>query len=307
MRKIQTHLGRVAASAFSALRRGYWPPRAGLPRPLAKVQEKAQGFVTQTRFPIGQRRRAVMHEPDNLHQEHARLIRKLDSIADLSDEERRAIFALPMTVRKFAADQDVVREGDRPSECCLVVEGFAGSYKHSQDGSRQFMAFYVPGDMPDLQSLYLDVMDHSITTLVPSKLAFIPHAALHEVTRRYSGLAAALWRDTLIDAAIFREWIVNVGRRPAYARLAHLLCELIAKLRAVGLMAGSFELPLTQEELGDAMGLSTVHVNRTLQELRANGLIRSEGRTLIVEDWEALKEAGEFDPTYLHLTNRHAA
>jgi CRP-like cAMP-binding protein len=244
----------------------------------------------------------------SLHQERNRLIRKLESIADLSDEERRAIFGLPMTVRTFATDKDIVREGDRPSECFLVVEGFAGSYKHSGDGKRQFMSFYTPGDIPDLQSLHLDVMDHNISTLVPSKLAFIPHAALHEATRRYPGLAAALWRDTLIDAAIFREWIVNVGRRPAYARTAHLLCELAVKLRAVGLMADwTFELPLTQAELGDAMGLSTVHVNRTFQELRANGLIRSEGRTLIIEDWGALKKAGEFDPTYLHLTNRRAA
>lgn len=250
-----------------------------------------------------------MHgSPATLHQEHNRLIRKLESIADLSDEERRAILGLPVTVRKFATDQDFVREGDRPSECCLVVEGFAASYKHSQDGKRQFMAFYIPGDIPDLQSLHLDVMDHNIATLVPSKLAFIPHAALHEATRRYPGLAAALWRDTLIDAAIFREWIINVGRRDAYARMAHLLCELAAKLKAVGLMAdSSFELPLTQSELGDATGLSTVHVNRTLQELRSNGLIRSEGKTLFIDDWDGLKRAGEFDPTYLHLTKRHAA
>jgi CRP-like cAMP-binding protein len=249
-----------------------------------------------------------MNEPTNLHEEHNRLIRKLESIADLSDEDRRAIFGLPMNVRRFAADQDIVREGDRPSECCLVIEGFAGSYKHSNEGKRQFMAFYIPGDIPDLQSLHLQVMDHNISTLVPSKLAFIPHAALHEVTRRHPGLAAALWRDTLIDAAIFREWIINVGRRPAYARMAHLLCELVAKLRAVGLMADwSFELPLTQSELGDATGLSTVHVNRTLQELRGNDLIRSKGKTLFIEDWEGLKQAGEFDPTYLHLTKRHAA
>ena len=249
-----------------------------------------------------------MGEPADLHQEHNRLIRKLDSIADLSDEDRRAIFGLPMTVRKFAADQDIVREGDRPSECCLVVEGFAGSYKHSHEGKRQFMAFYIPGDIPDLQSLHLNVMDHNISTLVPSKLAFIPHAALHEATRRYPGLAAALWRDTLIDAAIFREWIINVGRRPAYARMAHLLCELVAKLRAVGLMVDwSFALPVTQSELGDATGLSTVHVNRTLQELRGNGLIRSQGKTLMIEDWDGLQQAGEFDPTYLHLTKTHAA
>ena len=169
------------------------------------------------------------------------------------------------------------------------------------------MSFYIPGDIPDLQSLHLDVMDHNIGTLVPTRVAFIPHGAMHEVTRRYPALAAAFWRDTLIDAAIFREWIVNVGRRPAYARMAHLIAELAAKFKSVGLITDwSFELPVTQEELGDALGLSTVHVNRTLQELRGDGLIRSEGKTLFIEDWEALKRAGEFDPTYLHLRDKQA-
>lgn len=249
-----------------------------------------------------------MDEPTNLHQERNQLIRKLQSIADISDEERRAIFGLPMNVRSMDADQDIVRERDRPSECCLIVDGFAASYKHSQEGKRQFMSFYIPGDIPDLQSLHLDVMDHNIVTLVPTKVAFIPHAALHHVARQYPGIAAAFWRDTLIDASIFREWIINVGRRDARARMAHLLCELVVRLRAVGLILDwSFVLPLTQAELGDALGLSTVHVNRVLQELRGDGLIRSEGKTLIIEDWEGLKRAGEFDPTYLHLARKQAA
>jgi CRP-like cAMP-binding protein len=161
-----------------------------------------------------------------------------------------------------------------------VVEGFACSYKHSHEGKRQIMFFYIPGDIPDLQSLHLEVMDHNIGTLTPTKAAFIPHAALHDLIQRHPGLAAAFWRDTLIDGAIFREWVINVGRRDAYARLAHLLCELVARLSAVGLVTDwSFLLPVTQAELGDATGLSTVHVNRVLQELRGNGLITSKGRT----------------------------
>jgi CRP-like cAMP-binding protein len=249
-----------------------------------------------------------MAEPVDLHQEHNRLIRKLESIAVLTDEEKAAVFDLPMHVRHIAADQDIVREGDRPAECCLVVDGFACSYKHTDEGKRQIMSFYVPGDIPDLQSLHLDTMDHSIGSLVPCKLAFIPHDRMQHVTRQHPGLAAAFWRETLIDGAIFREWVVNVGRRDARARMAHLLCELWARLRAVGLTTDNwFELPLTQAELGDAMGLSTVHVNRVFQELRGCGLVTSEGRTLIINDWEGLKRAGEFDATYLHFTKKQAA
>ena len=237
-----------------------------------------------------------------------RLIRKLESIADLTDEEKAAVFDLPMHVRHVGADQDIVREGDRPSECCLVVDGFACSYKHTDEGKRQIMSFYVPGDIPDLQSLHLGTMDHTIGSLVSCKLAFIPHASLHDVTQKHPGLAAAFWRDTLIDGAIFREWIINVGRRDARARMAHLLCELWARLTAVGLATDrSFELQLTQAELGDALGLSTVHVNRVLQELRGSGLVTSEGRTLTINDREGLKRAGEFDATYLHLAKTQAA
>ena len=139
-------------------------------------------------------------------------------------------------------------------------------------------------------------------TLVPSKVAFIPHESIHELIATHQTLAAALWRDTLIDAAVFREWIVGIGRRSAYTRIAHLLCELLARFRAVALTSDhTFPLPITQAELGDALGLSTVHVNRSLQELRGDGLITTEGRTVIVNDWQGLKKAGEFEPTYLHL------
>ena len=131
------------------------------------------------------------------------------------------------------------------------------------------MSFYIPGDIPDLQSLHLEVMDHSLATVVTSKVAFIPHEVVRSFLRAHPRIADVFWRDTLIDAAVFREWVVNVGRRDAYARIAHVLCEVYVRLRAVGLVNGqAFEMPITQAELGDATGLSTVHVNRTLQELR---------------------------------------
>jgi CRP-like cAMP-binding protein len=235
----------------------------------------------------------------NLHP----LIRKLESIAPVSDAERGAIAALPITVRELKADADIVRDQDRPSQCCALLEGFACRYKLLPGGKRQIMSFYIPGDIPDLQSLHLEIMDHSLATVVASKVAFIPHEVVRSFLRAHPRIADVFWRDTLIDAAVFREWVVNVGRRDAYARIAHVLCEVYVRLRAVGLVNGqTFEMPITQAELGDATGLSTVHVNRTLQELRGNGLITTQknGR-VVIEDWERLKEAGEFDPTYLHL------
>jgi CRP-like cAMP-binding protein len=237
-----------------------------------------------------------------LNSDHDRLIRKLESIAVLSDQDREAVRGLPLSVRDYPADQTIIFEGDRPHQCCLVLTGFLCRFKDLPNGGRQIMSFHIPGDVPDLQSLHLKVMDHSLGTLEPSKLAFIPHRALLDLTARYPNLTAAFWRDTLIDGAIFREWLTGVGRRSSYGRMAHLFCELYVKFKAVGIAEDhSFRLPLTQSEIGDALGLSTVHVNRSMQELRKNGLIASKGKFLSIENWEGLKQAGEFDPTYLHM------
>ena len=230
------------------------------------------------------------------------LLRKLDSITDLSPEERQAVLDLPMRVERIQADQDIVREGDRPSRCCLVLQGFACRHKVTLPGKRQIMAFHVPGDIADLQSLHLRVLDHSLGTITPCELGFIRHEDMRDFVRRWPRLGDVFWRETLIDAAVFREWMVGIGRREAYGRIAHLLCELMTKLRAVGLADGQrCEMPITQAEFGDALGLSTVHVNRVLQELRGNGLITLRSGTLTVLDWDGLTSAGEFDQTYLHL------
>jgi CRP-like cAMP-binding protein len=230
------------------------------------------------------------------------LIRKLESIGELSDQDREALASLPVQVRHLEADQDVVREGDRPSVCCLLVDGFMHRYKVLPDGKRQILAIHTPGDVPDLQSLFLRHLDHSLAASVPSQAGFIPHEALRTLMRRSPTLTELLWRDTLIDAAIFREWIAAMGRRPARSHMAHLLCEVFTRLRAVGLTQDhSCSLPLTQEELGDACGLSTVHVNRTLQELRGDGLIAFHHGRLTILDWARLQEVAEFDPAYLHL------
>jgi CRP-like cAMP-binding protein len=243
-----------------------------------------------------------MSDPAQLHPEHNILIRKLRSISPLAEDEKNCLATLQFTTRSVPADQDIVREGDRPSECCLVIEGFVCRYKLTDEGRRQIFSFHLPGDIPDLQSLHLKVMDHSLMTLAPSKLAFISHESLAGVMHRCPRVADVLWRDTLIDGAVFREWMLGIGRRTAATRIAHVLCEVLVRMRAVGLAdERRCELPVTQAELGDALGLSTVHVNRSLQELRGKGLITLRGSVLTVEDWDGLKEAGEFDPLYLHL------
>ncbi len=242
------------------------------------------------------------HSPNTL------MIRRLESIAPLSDEERQALQDVPVQVTFLRAEQDIVRIGDRPSQSCLVLEGFTCVYKMTADGKRQIIAFHVPGDIPDLQSLHLKVMDNSLATMTPCTVGFIQHEDLLRLCERYPRITAALWRETLVDASIFREWLLNIGRREAYGRMAHLLWEMLVRLKAVGLVEDqTFDLPLTQGKLADAIGISGVHVNRVLQELRSDGLIRTRGTQMSILDWDRLKEAGEFDPLYLHLRQDGAA
>ena len=230
-----------------------------------------------------------------------RWARKLDSIAELSEADVAAIRALPLRVREFAADQDIVREGDRPAECALVMEGFVFRHKLVIDGRRQILSFDPPGDVPDLQSLHLTRMDHSIGTLVRTKIGFIAHRAIEQLAQSRPGVGAALWRETLIDAAIYREWMIGLGRRSAYQRVAHLLCEMALRLEAVGLGGrDGFQFPVTQAELADALGLSTVHANRVVQELRRAGIVAWRGPAVVILDWAGLREAGGFDAAYLH-------
>jgi CRP-like cAMP-binding protein len=229
------------------------------------------------------------------------LVRKLESITDLTAAERKALAALPMRVQEIRADQDIVREGDRPSQCCLVLEGFTARFKHTEKGKRQIFAFHTPGDIPDVMSLHLKTMDHSLGTITRAKLGFIQHEHMRGMLREHPRLTDVFWRDTLIDGAIFREWMIGIGRKSAKGRIAHLFCEMVRRLEAVGLKHdNAVPLPLTQNEVGDALGLSTVHVNRTVQEMRGEGLLEWEDGVLRVLDWEGLKRTGEFDATYLH-------
>ena len=231
-----------------------------------------------------------------------RLIARLSAIAVLNEDDILALEALPMTTRKFAAGQDIVREAERTSESCVLIDGFLQRHKDLPEGRRQIIAFHVPGDMPDLQSLHLPLMDHTLSAVIGSTIATIQHSAIDAMTAKSPGIRHALWRESLIDAARFREWIANLGGRSAVPRLAHLLCELYVRNRAVGqAMAGSYFMPLTQARLGEALGLSVVHVNRTMSTLRERGLIALASRQVHILDWDGLRQIAEFDPLYLHL------
>src|SRR3954452_14117938 len=230
------------------------------------------------------------------------LRRRLERSCELSSAELDALQALPHTLRSYPANTDLMREGDRPSQSCYVVDGFLYRFKFVREGSRQIMSFHLPGDIPDLQSLFLARADHNVGTLTPAVVAFIRHDALLEVTLRHPRLGHCLWRDTLIDAAIFREWIINIGRRAALGRIAHLLCEQAVRLKQVGLGDETgFQRFLTQANLADATGLSVVHVNRSVQNLRRRGLIGPNGTSLHIRDWDGLASAGDFSPDYLHV------
>lgn len=229
------------------------------------------------------------------------LTHKLSLRAKLSARDTQLLNAAPYQLRDVAADQDLAREGDHPTVCILLLEGFVARYRTLADGRRQILSFHIAGDFIDLQSFALSRLDHSIGTLTSSRIAVFSHSSIAELIAEPT-LARIFWHETLVDAAVFREWIVNVGRRSAYQRVAHVLCELVTRMEAVGLAHdGICDLPLTQSELADATGLSTVHVNRVLQELRRENLITLRSRTFSAINWTGLKLAAEFDDTYLQL------
>jgi len=230
-----------------------------------------------------------------------RLIRKLQISTALDADDLKAIEHLPIITKEIASHTAIVREGERTSQSGLLIEGFACRSKTTDAGKRQILSIHIPGDIPDLQSLHLHVMDHDVTTLSRATVGFIPHEALRALTRERPTVAEALWRETLIDAAVFREWIVNVGRRSAVVRLAHLLAEIGRRLQTMGLAPGDrFELPMTQLDIADALGLTPVHVNRVVQELRRAGLLELRKQSVFLPDLPRLKELGDFDDLYLH-------
>jgi CRP-like cAMP-binding protein len=231
----------------------------------------------------------------------AALVKRLRTTSAVTDEDIRAIRALPIQVREYPAERAVVSDGQKATECCLIIRGFCARSKTTSDGRRQILSIHIPGEIPDLMSLHLHVMDHDLSTLTPCTLGLINHEALRMLYRRQPNLADMFWRDTLIDAAMFREWIVNVGQRPAPARLAHVVVELRERLKVIGRIEGnSFEMPLTQEQIGEALGITAVHANRVIKQLRQDGIVLFHRGRVEVLDEDKLLELAGFDGRYLH-------
>ncbi|NIJ22369.1 CRP-like cAMP-binding protein [Sphingomonas naasensis] len=230
------------------------------------------------------------------------LFHKLAMLNSLSAEELDGIKSLPLRPQRFRAGATIISSGQLVSECCLLVEGYACRHKLASDGGRQIVSFHVAGDILDIQHLLFEKADHNVQTITDAEVVFFPMRDLRRLIEERPEVGKALWRDCLVDASIFREWVLNVGRRDARMRIAHMLCEFAAKCEAAGLGSpAQFTLPMTQEDIGDATGLTSVHVNRMLRQLADEGLIARAGREIRIADWPRMQEAADFQPDYLHL------
>lgn len=227
---------------------------------------------------------------------------RLEAFTRLSNDDRAALARVSHVTREVPPRRDVVREGEKPRDVHLVVQGLACRYKTLPDGRRQIVGFFVPGDFCDLNVYVLQEMDHSIAAITRVRVADIDRDAMDALTAERPRITQALWWHELVNASMQREWILNIGQRTAYERLAHLLVEMFLRLRAVGLTQGQCcDFPVTQTDLADATGLTSVHVNRTLQELRRDGLIELAHKRLRIPDLQRLMDASMFNANYLHL------
>jgi len=215
---------------------------------------------------------------------------------------QEAILALPHRVIKLRPQEYLVREGDKPHNCCVMLAGFAFRHKAAGNGGRQVFSIHMKGDLADLQNSLLGVADHNLQALTHVECALIPIEAIQDIAFTRPTVGRAMWYETLVDSSIFREWTLNVGRRDARTRTAHLLCEFALRLEMAGLGERcDYELPMTQEQMADALALTPVHTNRTLMALGEDNLITRTHRSVRIDDWPGLAEAGDFDPAYLHL------
>lgn len=230
------------------------------------------------------------------------MIGRFEARAALADGDREALRNLPFRTVQFEQQAYISREGERPQQVHVLLSGFAYRQKLLIDGARQIIGVSIPGDVLELECALLDRADHNVQALTRCEAAAIPRSALELLIHAHPKLARALWTDTLIDGSIFREWIANVGRRDARSRLAHLLCEFARRLEVAGLAGdNAYQLPMTQEQLADTLGLTPVHVNRVLKQLETQGLIEREKRFVRIPDWEGLRRIAGFNDIYLHL------
>ena len=233
------------------------------------------------------------------------LVRQLDAHVPLSPAVQAAITALPYKIRSLEAQAYTLREGDRPDRCAVLISGYAYRHKVTGDGSRQILSLHIPGDALDFQNMFLSESDHNVQMLTRGDVAEIAREPLEELVLTNPKAGEAIFVAALVEAAMFREWTLNVGRRDARGRIAHLLCEFSYRVFARGLgPEEDYELPMTQEQLADATGLTPVHVNRVLKSLQAEGLIRRERRVIRFPNWERLREQADFNSRYLHVKDR---
>ena len=236
------------------------------------------------------------------------LAKHLCRVGELTREDRQAVLGVKGEVRPVRRHEDIVKTGSSPTFSVLLLRGFLQRYGSRRDGSRQIHSFYIAGDAPSLESIHLDRMDSSICAIVSSEVALIPHGELLALFAQRPAVEALVWRSSLSQSSLFREWLTRNSRLPADGAMAHLFCEMYVRSKAAGLVdQNSCDMPLTQEMLADALGLTGVHVNRTLQSLRETGLVDHKAGRLYVHDLRKLANFGDFDPQYLHLRNGQAA
>ena len=233
---------------------------------------------------------------------HFKKLRVRDAV---TEDEERAIRAMISEVREFPQDRVVVRRRQEINESLLLLDGWAARTKDLRDGGRQISELAFAGDFTDLHGFTLKRLDHNIATITPCRFAVAPHDRVQATLERHPHLARLYWMMTNIDGSIHREWTVSLGRRTAQSRMAHLFCEILERLKVVGLADNdSYDFPLTQQEFGECLGLTAVHINRTLQALRRQGLVQVENKRVNILDVPGMKSLGEFDPDYLYLEKR---
>ena len=256
-------------------------------------------------------RETVVNKSGDNHQGSALepLLHKLSYWRKFDEADRRAILNLPHVVKSLEHNHYIVREFDRAESACVLLSGFAIRHKIVASGHRQIVAIHMKGEFVDLQNSMLGFADHSVQMLTPGKVAMIPRQEIERIAFELPQVGRAMWTDSLVDGSMFREWVANIGRRDARTRIAHLLCEFSLRLKVAGLGEHSnYEMPLTQEQLADATGLTSVHVNRTLKQLQRDGVIdRSSPRSIVIGDWKKLANTGDFNSAYLHLHDEDPA
>jgi CRP-like cAMP-binding protein len=229
------------------------------------------------------------------------LVRNLELHTPMAADDRQAVLELPYKLKRLEAQSYTLREGDKPDRCAVLLSGYAIRHKLTGEGSRQILAIHIPGEAMDFQNMFLDESDHNVQMLTRGEVAEIPRKPFEELILRRPAVNRAVLITTLVEASIFREWALNIGRRDSRSRIAHLLCEFAYRLSAQGLSRdGIYELPMTQEQLADATGLTAVHVNRVLQALQREGLLERERRVIRFPSWERMRDVGDFNPRYLH-------